>query len=95
MERFCVLHEDQNEITFDGVTHFLRLVGFDQPVRVNGTLAFQHDDAGTLVILSIPQDGLSVRTSDLLSMLIRLEKDQLVDDETLEQFKSGRLPLAG
>ena len=87
--------ENQNEITFDGVTKFLRHVGFDQPVKVNGTLAFQHDETGTLVILSIPQDGQTVRSSDLMSMLIRLEKDQLVDETALSEFKSGKLPLAG
>lgn len=87
-------YTNESEITFSGVTQFLRHVGFDQPVKVNGTLAFQHADTGTLVILSIPQDGQAVRTSDLMSMLIRLEKDQLVDDTVLHQFKSGRLPMA-
>jgi hypothetical protein len=88
-------YENQSEITFDGVQQFLRHVGFDQPVRVNGTLAFQHDDTGTLVILSIPQDGRTVRRSDLMAMLIRLEKDRLADEAALAEFKSGKLPMAG
>jgi len=86
--------ESQDEITFDGVKHYLCRVGFDQPIKLNRTLAFQHSVSGTLIMLSIPPDGRTIRPADLLSMQMRLEKDGLVDDAALAQLKSGQLPDA-
>lgn len=61
---------------------------------MDSSLAFHHRDSGTIIVLSIPRDGRSVRPADLLSVLIRLENQGLVDDSVLDQFKSGKLPMA-
>lgn len=87
-------HESQDEITFDGLQQFLCRIGFDQPAKMDSSLAFHHRDSGTIIVLSIPRDGRSVRPADLLSVLIRLENQGLVDDSVLDQFKSGKLPMA-
>ena len=87
-------HDIRNEITFNGLQRFLRHVGFDQPAKISGSLAFHHHDSETIIVLSIPKDGRSVRSADLMSVLMRLETQGLVDDSVLEQFKSGRLPTA-
>jgi hypothetical protein len=87
-------HEIQDEITFDGLQRFLRRVGFDQSAKMNNSLAFHHHGSGTMIVLSIPEDGRTVRSADVLSVLMRLETQGLVDDPTLEQFKSGKLPMA-
>lgn len=87
-------HDIPNEITFDGLQRFLVQVGFDQSAKINGSLAFHHHESGTIVVLSIPEDGRSVRSADLMSVLMRLETRGLVDDSVLEEFKSGRLPMA-
>ena len=87
-------HEDQNEITFEGLQRFLRRVGFDRSAKINNSLAFHHHDSSTMIVLSIPEDGCSVRSADLLSVLMRLETQGLVDDSVLERFKSGKLPMA-
>ncbi len=84
----------QNEITFDGLRQFLCRIGFDQPAKINGSLAFHHPGSGTIIVLSIPKDGRSVRSADLMSTLVRLETQGLVDDAVLNRFKSGKLPLA-
>lgn len=86
--------ENQNEITFEGLKQFLCRIGFDQPARINDSLAFHHRESGTIIALSIPSDGRSVRSADLLSVLMRLENQELVDDSALDQFRSGKLPLA-
>jgi hypothetical protein len=57
-------------------------------------LAFFHPITETMIVLSIPADGRSIRSADLLSVLMRLEADGLADDATLEQFRAGKLPLA-
>ena len=87
-------HDIRNEITFDGLQQFLRHVGFDQSAKIDNSLAFHHHESGTIIVLSIPKDGRSVRSADLLSVLMRLETQGLVNDSVLEQFKSGRLPMA-
>ena len=87
-------HESQSEITFDGLRRFLCRIGFDQPAKINNSLAFHHRESGTIIALSIPNDGHSVRSADLLSVLMRLENQGLVDDSNLDQFKSGKLPMA-
>ena len=86
--------ENQNEITFEGLKQFLCRIGFDQPAKIDGSLAFHHRESGTIIALSIPSDGRSVRSADLLSVLMRLENQELVDDSALDQFRSGKLPLA-
>jgi len=87
-------HENQNEITFEGLQRFLRRVGFDQSAKIENSLAFHHHESGTMIVLSIPEDGRTVRSADLLSLLMRLETQGLADDSILEQFKSGKLPMA-
>ncbi len=84
----------QNELTFGGLQKFLCRVGFELPAKINNLLAFHHPDSGTIIVLSIPEDGRSVRSADFLSVLMRLESVGLVDDSEIEQFKSGRLPMA-
>jgi hypothetical protein len=86
-------HENQNEITFDSLQQFLRRVGFDQSAKIDNSLAFHHE-SGTIIVLSIPKDGRSVRSADFLSVMMRLETQGLVDDSVLEQFKLGKLPMA-
>jgi hypothetical protein len=86
--------ESQNGITFDGLKQFLCRIGFDQPAKMRNSLAFHHPESGTIILLSIPKDGRSVRSADLLSVLIRLENQGLVDDSALDQFRSGKLPMA-
>lgn len=87
-------HENQNEITFEGLQRFLRRVGFDQSAKIEKSLAFHHHESGTMIVLSIPEDGRTVRSADLLSVLMRLETQGIVDDSVLEQFKLGKLPMA-
>lgn len=87
-------HENQNEITFEGLQRFLRRVGFTQSAKIENSLAFHHHASGTMIVLSIPQDGRTVRSADLLSVLMRLETQGLVNDSDLEQFKLGKLPMA-
>ncbi len=87
-------NESQDRITFDRLQQFLRSIGFEQPARLNNSLAFHHRESGTILTLSIPSDGRSVRAADLLSVVMRLESAALVDDSVLEKFKSGKLPIA-
>ena len=87
-------HENQDEITFQGLQRFLRRVGFDRSAKIENSLAFHHHESGTMIVLSIPKDGRTVRSADLLSVLMRLETQGLVDDSVLEQFKLGKLPMA-
>lgn len=86
--------ESRDKITFEGLKQFLCRIGFDPPARVGNALAFHHAESGTLIVLSIPKDGRTVRAADLLSVLVRLESEGLVDTTALERFRSGRLPLA-
>ena len=86
--------ENQDEITFEGLQRFLCRIGFDQPAKIDRSLAFHHPESGTIIALSIPEDGRSVRPADLLSVLMRLENQGLVDDSTLSKFRSGKLPMA-
>lgn len=86
--------EDQGKITFERLKQFLVAIGFDQPATVGGTLAFHHHESETLVMLSIPNDGVSVRPADLLSVLVRLERQELVSESVLTQFRNGKLPMA-
>lgn len=84
----------QDNITFENLQRFLIDVGFEQPVKVEDSLAFQHAESGTLIILAIPPDGNSVRPADLLSVLVRLESEGLASSPVLKQFRAGKLPLA-
>lgn len=86
--------ENPDELTFDGLQKFLLRVGFAQPATVNRSLAFHHPETGTLLVLSIPDDGRSIRPADMLSVLTRLESVELVSDTELHRLQSGRLPLA-
>ncbi|MEZ6110196.1 MAG: hypothetical protein R3C99_04155 [Pirellulaceae bacterium] len=86
--------ENQSEVTFDGLVQFLGQVGFRQSTKINDSLAFYHQDSGTVVVLSVPQDGLVVRSADLLSILVRLETKGIVDTAAVQQLKSGKLPKA-
>ena len=86
--------ENQSEITFDGLREFLCRIGFDEPARIGGSLAFHHHKSDTIIVLSIPQDGRSVGPADLLSVMMRLENQGLVEHRILDQFRSGKLPLA-
>jgi hypothetical protein len=86
--------QKRNEITFEGLKKFLHRIGFDQATTINNSLAFHHPGSGTLIMLSIPADGRSVRSADLLSILVRLENQGLVDDQAMSEFKSGHLPMA-
>lgn len=86
--------ENPAELTFDGLQKLLLQVGFAQPARVNRSLAFHHPESGTIVVLSIPDDGRSVRPADMLSVLMRLESAGLVNDAELRRLQSASLPLA-
>lgn len=87
-------NDNGHELNLDGLLNFLRRVGFEQVAKVNRSLAYHHPCTGTIIALSIPEDGRSVRSADLLSVLMRLESAGLVDDSQLKQFKSGKLPMA-
>lgn len=87
-------HASQSEVTFVGLQQFLSDTGFDQSATINNVLAFHHRATGTIVTLSIPADGKTVRSADLLSIAMRLENQGLVDHSVLQQFRSGRLPVA-
>jgi len=86
--------ERQNEMTFDGVQQFLLDIGFDQPVPINSSLLFHHHESDTFIILSIPDDEYTVRPADVLSVAMRLDGQGLVGAAALDQFKSGKLPMA-
>ncbi len=86
--------KDRDEITFESLQLFLRRIGFDQPARTGNSLAFHHHSSGTVIVLSIPKDGRSVRAADLLSVVMRLENQGMVNDSDLGKFKAGKLPLA-
>lgn len=86
--------ENPDELTFDRLQKFLLRVGFAQPARINRSLAFQHPQSGTLIVLSIPEDGRTVRPADMLSVVTRLEYVGLVNDAELLRLQSGRLPIA-
>ena len=87
-------NESHQKLTFDGLQAFLRDIGFDQSVKLDNSLALQHRDSGTIVVVTIPTDGRTVRSADLMSILMRLESDGLVDDVVLAQFRDGKLPKA-
>lgn len=89
------MNRDRSDaITFAGLQGYLTQIGFDQPVRLERSVTLHHRESGTLVVLSIPPDGLTVRPADLLSLATRLENQGLVDDASLALFKAGQLPLA-
>ena len=84
----------QSEVTFERLKQFLLTIGFEQPARANNTLAFHHRESETIVMLTVPDDGRSVRPADLLSILVRLENKGLVPESVLAQFRLGKLPAA-
>ena len=86
--------KSQDEISFDGLQKFLTSIGFQKTVQINQTLAFHHSESGTIVTLTIPQNGHKVRPADVLSIIVRLENQGLVDESMLGQFRAGKLPLA-
>lgn len=83
-----------NELTFEGLKRFLCQIGFGPPAKIKHSLAFYHPRTETMIVLSVPKDGRSLRPADLLSVLMRLEADGLANEAMLEQFRSGHLPLA-
>ena len=87
-------HESQNEIAFDALRDFLLQIGFDRSFEVNSSMAFHHEESGTIITVSIPAEGQHVRSADLLSIAMRLEAQGLVGESELEQFRSGKLPMA-
>lgn len=89
-----MIDDRQSEITFDGLQNFLKQLGFDQSAKINRTLAFHHHESGTIVMVSIPDDGKSVRSADILSIAMRLDSQGLASRGVLESFRAGRLPLA-
>lgn len=86
--------ENPNEMTFEGLKQFLIRIGFDQPAKICNSLAFHHVGTETIIVLTIPEDGRTVRDADLLSVLVRLEAQGLADNTVLDQFRRGVLPLA-
>jgi hypothetical protein len=86
--------ESPAEMTLEHLGNFLCRIGFEQPAKMDHSLAFRHLASGTVIVLSIPAPGQRVRPADLLSVLTRLENQGLVDDQTLAAFKIGRLPKA-
>ncbi len=87
-------HTNQNEIAFDALQDYLREIGFDQSIKINNSLAFHRRESGTIITLSIPADGRTVRSADLLSIAMRLEAEGIVGESVLDQIKSGKLPMA-
>lgn len=85
---------NRTEITFDGLKKFLRQIGYDQILQCSRSLVFRHPRSETLVMLSIPDDGCSVRSADLLSIRVRLENQGLIDDAAVSELEAGRLPMA-
>jgi hypothetical protein len=86
--------KSHDRINFEGLQKFLTSIGFEKAAHVNRSLAFHHRDSGTIVTLIIPDDGQEVRPADLLSILVRLENQGLVEESMLQQFRIGKLPLA-
>jgi hypothetical protein len=84
----------QAEMTFDGLQQFLRDTGFDQSVKISNSMAFHHRESGTIITLSIPADGSTVRSADLLSVAMRLESQGLVGASVPHLLRSGKLPMA-
>ena len=87
-------NENQKEITFDRLSKFLISVGFSRSAKVNQTMAYHHDETGTIVTLTIPVEGQGVRSADLLSILVRLENQGIVEELALSQLRNGRIPFA-
>ena len=85
---------EQGRITFDGLTQFLTRIGFEQSARLSNSIAFHHQRTGTIVMVSIPEDRVTVRPADLLSISMRLENQGLVDNSMLSELRLGRLPKA-
>lgn len=83
-----------DKITFATLQQFLIEIGFASPVTIENSLAFHHAESGTLVMLAIPEDGETVHPADLLSVLVRLENEDLASQSVLKQFRAGKLPLA-
>lgn len=86
--------ENQSELTFEGLQQILVRAGFDRAATINRSLAFHHRSTGTIITLAIPEDGRSVRSADLLSVLTRLEANGLADPALLDRIKARRLPKA-
>lgn len=84
----------RGDITFESLQDFLRRIGFDQSARVSNSLAFHHAESGTMIVLSIPNDGCTVSSADMLSIVMRLENQGLVGESALGRIKAGKLPLA-
>jgi len=85
---------NHDKIEFGNLQKFLAEIGFERSMRMNGTIAFHHSESGTIVTLSIPENGRDVRPADLLSIIVRLENAGLVGESELQEFRSGKLPLA-
>ncbi|MCO6045845.1 hypothetical protein NG895_18250 [Aeoliella sp. ICT_H6.2] len=86
--------DPRNELTIDSLQAFLLRLGFEPLAKVNSSLAFLHSESGTIISLSVPSDGRTVRSADLLSVLTRLDSAGLVNEADIEQFRLGKLPIA-
>lgn len=85
---------NENDIDFQGLKHFLKGIGFEEIGKSGTALMLKHQESDTIVALTIPENGYSVRPADLLSIIVRLECQGIADEKTLERFRAGKLPLA-
>ena len=87
-------NENQNQITFNHLKDYLERIGFNRSTAIESSLAFRHDDSGVIVSLSIPEDGVSIRPADLLSILVRLESNAIESEEGIWKLRQGQIPTA-
>ncbi|MCC7336787.1 MAG: hypothetical protein IT422_16975 [Pirellulaceae bacterium] len=85
---------NENDIDFQGLKHFLKGIGFEEVGNPDTSLILKHQESDTIVAITVPENGHSVRPADLLSIIVRLEYQGIADEKTLEQFRAGKLPLA-
>jgi len=82
-----------SEITFEQMEKFLKGIGFVETHREHQQVGFLHEDSDTLVIIQNSDTG-RIRELDLNSVIFRLDYNGLVNEQVLNQLRSGRLPLA-
>ncbi len=87
-------NENQNKITFARLKRYLKRIGFDQSVTMEQTVAFHHEGSGVIVTLTVPEDGVSIRSADLLSILVRLEIHGIESKDGIRQLQQGQIPVA-
>lgn len=86
--------ESQNSVTFDRLKDYLERIGFNRSLAMESTVAFHHDDSGVIVTLSVPEDGVSIRPADLLSILVRLESNGIETEDGIQKLRQGEIPIA-